>query len=247
MPGSTKPGRTPHFGRWRNFIGFSVAVADVGAALAAGAFGIFIRWLRVPDAFSAPQFWAEDGKVLARRVSSRMESLLYSPCRLSERRAEDNSRFGILFDPVEARRLYAAAAILLTSWVAGTAALCVRPPLMGFLFGCALLIPPHASNITNIQWFSAPVLASLVASASKSPSRLISIDKATFAAAASLSGPFSVILVPMAALRLHWRRDVVSVLLLLGALIQAVAQPSMRAENVVMGQSHCGPTIRFRG
>jgi hypothetical protein len=205
----------------------SITKLHLAAAFAAAMFAVFLLWLRAPDAFYAPQFWAEDGTLFWLGQYTEGWHAFFTPYAGYLQTAPRLTAFlASFFDVARAPRLYATAAILLTAWASVTAALSVRPPLMSFLFGCALLIPPHSSgeilgNISNTQWFFAPVLGLVLVSETENQP-VVAANNTAFAFLASLSGPFSIIAAPLAVLRFWWRRDLLSVLVILGGLVQFV-------------------------
>ncbi|MCG6203630.1 hypothetical protein LPW26_03180 [Rhodopseudomonas sp. HC1] len=192
--------------------------------------------VRTPDAFLNPQFWAEDGVIFWQQMADHggwaavqmpYAGYLHAAPRLTALVAS-------LFDPAYAPRLYASAAILLTLWSAATAATCVEDQRLGFLLGVGLLLPPMADgeifgNITNIQWLLAPTLALLLAAPP-------SINRAAFAVVAGLSGPFSILIAPIAAVRAVIKRDVVAALIVVTACVQTYILLTSTAAPIIDGQ-----------
>lgn len=226
----------------------------VAIAGAAGVFTIFLLWLRAPDGFRSPQFWAEDATVFWLQqylygwhavfipyagylhLAPRAVALLASAC-----------------SPEYAPRLYALAAALLTAWTAATIAAAIQPAWMGFLFGCALVLPQLPTgeifmNITNIQWILAPGLAAVVMSRS-SEMPILRRNGLVFAAVSSFTGPFSVMLAPLSAIRLWKTRDAVSIVALAGALTQFAMLLFLRTAAAATQQSdyaHLAWTVMLR-
>lgn len=192
--------------------------------------------VRTPDAFLNPQFWAEDGVVFWQQMADHgpwaafqipYAGYLHAAPRLTAIVAS-------FFDPAYAPRLYASAAILLTVWSAVTAARCVEDHRLGFLLGVGLLLPPMANgeifgNITNVQWLLAPTLALLLAAPP-------SINRAAFALIAGLSGPFSIFIAPIAAIRAVTKRDIVAALIVASGCVQAYALLTSTVAPIIDGQ-----------
>ncbi|CAN0258636.1 unnamed protein product, partial [Phaeothamnion confervicola] len=192
--------------------------------------------MRTPDAFFSPQFWAEDGVVFWQQMAENDAwTAFWIPYAGYFHAAPRLTAFiASFFDPAYAPRLYASVAILLTLWSATTAATCVEDRRLGFLLGVGLLLPPMASgeifgNITNVQWLLAPTLALLLAAPP-------SINRAAFALLAGLSGPFSIFIAPIAAVRAVMRRDLVAALIVVSGCIQLYTLLTSTVPPIIDGQ-----------
>jgi hypothetical protein len=176
----------------------------------------------MPDALAAPQLFAEDAVVFFRQQYVRGWIAVVQPYAGYLNAAPRlTSLVASFFDPALAPKFYVASAIGLAAWSAGTAASCDELPARGFLLGSALALPPHAGlevfgTITNIQWVLAPTLA-LVCMTAKA-----TINTVAFTLVAGLSGPFSTLLLPWAALRTLKQRDSIGYAVVACGLTQLV-------------------------
>lgn len=180
------------------------AVVVIG--LAAG----FLLLLRVPDVFLHPQFWAEDAGIFFQQQKIMGASAIVQPYagylhlvpRLTALLASP-------FPSRDAPAIYDTSALVFTMWSAATIANARYD--IAWLGGLLLVAVPHwwgevLGTITNIQWLMAPALAMIVAT--PSPARLPSrANQLAFTVCASLSGPFSILALPLCAARLWTSRD----------------------------------------
>jgi hypothetical protein len=189
---------------------------------------IALLWLRVPGQFSNPQFWAEDGPVFWIDQHRYGLARLFTPYNGFIEMAPRLIAFGAsFFDPSSAPRLFAVGAVAFTVWAAVSAASSVSNPLMGLLLGSTLAAAPYAGDqilgyALSIQWVIAPVAALLLV-ADAEPGKFMKINNVLFSAVAALTGPFSIVFSPVAFARYARRRDVSSLVVLAGAVIQFLA------------------------
>ncbi|MBB5047015.1 hypothetical protein HNR60_001767 [Rhodopseudomonas rhenobacensis] len=232
------------------YAGCAAAIANVRVPIwiAAGLVGALVLFLRSPDVFINPQFWAEDGPVFWQDQAELGWRALFKPYagyfNVAPRLV---AALASWLNPAHAPRVFGLAAIALTLWSACTASTCVDDPRLGVLLAIGLLLPPIYGgevfgNVTNTQWLMAPTLALLLAS-KPAPNRV------AFAAIAGLSGPFSVFLLPLAAARAIARKDIVAATIGAAGLIQLAAL-SMAAATP-LGQSepdlaHLAGVVVFR-
>jgi hypothetical protein len=162
---------------------------------------IGLLFVRAPDALLAPQFWAEDAnhywldqyergfltslfrtyagyvQVMPRLIAATASPLPYS------------------MHPAA----FVAAAALVTGWTAATIAALPLPPLLAGLLGlCIVLVAPGEAlaNPTNLQWIMAAALPLIAAT--QAPSGAIArANQIGFVALSGLSGPFSVLMMPI--------------------------------------------------
>ena len=198
-------------------------VAAISAALAA----LLLYWFRDPQAFVSPQFWAEDGMIFWLEQYTRGWRAIFIPYAGTSDFAPRVTAFlASFFDPSYAPRLYATAAIAFTCWSAATAATAIESPLIGFLFGLAIMLPPNPSGemlgtVSDAQWFLAPTLA-LIAATDSRTSLALRLNRVLFTAIAGLTGPFSIFTAPLAARRFWKHREWDLGLIVICGLLQAV-------------------------
>ncbi len=177
---------------------------------AMAAFVLAGLFCRAPDAFDHPQFWAEDGSLFfrdawtqgLRSIALPYAGYLHLAPRLVALAAEP-------FGAVAAPTLYVPSAVLLTLWAAGTVAAAKLPcaPLLGSL---VILVPGCGDvlgTITNAQWIlQAALLAVVISPSPEGPAARA--NQSALCVVSGLSGPFSILVSPLAAWRvLRERRD----------------------------------------
>jgi hypothetical protein len=95
---------------------------------------------------------------------------------------------------------FVAGAAMVTGWTAATiAGLALPQPLAASLGVAALLAVPGGetlTNPTNVQWIMAPALP-LIAAAASPAGRLARANQLAFVALSGLSGPFSILMIPI--------------------------------------------------
>lgn len=194
-------------------------------AVAVSIVTVVLLWLRVPGQFSNPQFWAEDSVVFW--LDQYQSGLLrfFNPYAGTMETAPRLIAFGSsFFDISFAPKAFAVGAIGLTTWAAASAALSYSSPVLGFLIGSALVVPPYAGdeilgNAVNIQWVLAPVLTLLLLSERKERG-VVFVSNCAFVGIAATTGPFSIILIPIAIARFVKFRDAMSMIVLAAAVVQ---------------------------
>jgi hypothetical protein len=167
-------------------------------------FGVTVALLfaRAPDAFFAPQFWAEDAVVFW--LQQYEQGFLASLLRPSAGYLHIMPRvIAALADwlPYQIHpAAFVAGAAIVTGWTAATiAGLALPLPLAALLGLAALLAVPSGetlTNPTNAQWIMAPALP-LIAAAAPPAGRFARANQVVFVALAGLSGPFSILMIPI--------------------------------------------------
>ena len=206
----------------------SALAADPPAALVLGACAA-VLFLRRAEAFSNAQFWAEDGHFFERAYVLGARSLavpyagyLHTVPRLVAGAAS-------LLSPTVAPLAYVAAAALLTLYVASRtlSPRCPLPRAAGFLALGVVLVPDTYEvllNIVNLQWVLAGGLVLLLLSRDPERPREWAHDLLA-ALLLGLTGPFSLILLPLFLWRAAARRTresaVLSAVIVATALLQA--------------------------
>ena len=193
-------------------------VPTFAAPLVSGFLAFALLYLRAPDAFINPQFWAEDGAAFWQHQARFGWPVLFDPylgyMLFAPRLVALAASF---FDPALAPRLFAAGAIAITVWSAATAATCLRDRRAGALLGVGLILAPVAygeifGRISHLQWILAPTLALTLVSRPDA-------NKLAFASLAAFTGPYCIFLAPLAAVAFYRSRNPVAVVCLVGAAV----------------------------
>ena len=187
---------------------------------------VFLLKVRAPDAFAHPQMWAEDAAVYWIQQYEFGNIAIFFPYAGYLQLLPRLAAFLASFFPYGwAPTIFGVWSIIVTAWSAATSSAAFVSPWVGLTIGATLLLPPHPGgevfgNITNLQWLTAPTLA-VIAGTSPPPGRLRQINQLLFTLIASLSGPFSIFLVPIFAWRLwHYKDYLTSTIAILAALTQ---------------------------
>ena len=184
--------------------------------------------LRKPDAFGYPQFWAEDFNpffIDARRFGPEVLFAPYNGYLHLLPRLIAGLAAGL--HPIVQPAVYVGAAFALTLAVVALA-LSPRLDLPGRPWlALAVVVVPHTGEVflnpTNVQWITA--LALLLTLLARDPAS--AADGATDAAVvvlAGLTGPFSVLLLPLFLARAWSRRTRASALIAAGVALTAAVQ-----------------------
>jgi hypothetical protein len=188
----------------------------VFALILSGLLVLVLLFLRAPDAFINPQFWAEDGPIFWQQQATHGWRALFDPYAgyllLAPRLVALVASF---FDPAQAPRLYAAGAIIITMWSAVTAATCTKDWRVGALLGVTLILTPIAwgevfARANMLQWITGPTLALVLVSAQDR-------NKVAFATVAAFTGPYSLFLAPVAAYQFYRRPNLSAAICLIAA------------------------------
>jgi hypothetical protein len=163
---------------------------------------IVLLFARAPDALFAPQFWTEDAVVFwSQQYEQGFLASLLRPSagylhvvpRLIEAIVD-----GLPYQMHPAA--FVAGAAVVTGWTAATiAGLALPLPLAALLGLAALLAVPTGetlTNPTNAQWIMAPALP-LIAAAAPPAGRFARANQVAFVALTGLSGPFSILMIPI--------------------------------------------------
>ena len=179
-------------------------------------------------AFTNAQFWAEDGHFFERAYVLGARSLLvpyagylHAVPRLV---AEAASRL----DPAAAPLAYTSAAALLTLYVASRtlSPRCPLPRASGYFALAVVLVPDTYEvllNVVNLQWVLAAGLVLLLVSRDPAGPGEWAHDLAA-ALLLGLTGPFSLVLLPLFAWRAASRHTVASAVIASGVLLAALLQ-----------------------
>lgn len=198
---------------------------------------LLIMFARRPSAFLIPQFWAEDGKIWY--ADAYNHGIIFSLITPENGYFQTFSRLVAILS--QAFPLKFGPAIFLTAAVAvqiGTALFIISPRMSRIVpdrswrlvLGLLYLAIPHSweihANVTNSQWHLA-LLACLIVIAEPSASKIGRAFDISVCLLASMSGPFCVLLIPVAAIQFLRQKNsmlaVFSGLFLVGGAIQAWA------------------------
>ena len=194
---------------------------------------LLLMFSRRPDAFLNPQFWAEDGAVWY--ADAYNHGIFYSLMTPEAGYYQTVSRlvaifaqlFPLYFAPAVFNFVAIAVKALIANFlVSSRLSEIVRSFAVRLLIGFVYLALPHSgethANLTNVQWHLA-LLAFLVIVVPGKHTAAKAFDIVVVAISA-LSGPFCLLLLPIAAVRFAVTRDRASVPVLLilaaGSLIQ---------------------------
>jgi hypothetical protein len=209
---------------------------------------------RAPDAFTMPQFWAEDATeffVTARQHGLASVPMPYSGyLHLGPRLV---AWAASLLPPLYAPAAYLAAAVGATLWTVALIAgeRCTLP--FRSLAALGTIWVPHTgevfANLTNVQWLlPLGVLATCLSQPTASAAG--TVLERLYLLLFAFSGPFSIILLPVIAGRLHasrtdrieWRRWLANgAICLAGAIAQAVL--ILRTGNLLPVLGPSGPAL----
>ncbi|SMD20333.1 hypothetical protein [Rhizobium sp. RU36D] len=192
-----------------------MTVRRIAAVWAAAVFGAGVLYSRTSGHLHNAQFWAEDGAVFFKdafitdgtTIALPFAGYLHFMPRFTAEAAS-------LFPSASAPAIYVWAAFAVSVWAVLVVA-ASRLPGAPFLAAVMLMVPHTGevlATITNVQWICAAALTAVACSPSPS-GRLNRANQVVFTFAASLSGPFSVFIGPVAVAR-AWRfRDPFSILI----------------------------------
>jgi hypothetical protein len=181
--------------------------------------------LRRAEAWSNPQFWAEDGVLYARARTAGSHAFLETMGGYLHTVLRAVADLAARADPAWAPGIFVAAATVVTLYVAGLT-LSARSNLPRFAGLCALavvLVPETHEvllNLVNLQWVLGAGLILVLLSADPMRRGQWAHDVVA-AAAMGMTGPFCIILFPLFLLRAYSRRTRASVVL--GAIVGACA------------------------
>ena len=219
------------------------------------AFAIVVS--RRPDALFNPQFWAEDGKYwYANAYNLGILPSLFLPhtgylqtiSRLTGSLAQF---FPLAFAPLIFNLVAIAIQILLVNLVISSRFAALIPTLKSrLLLGLVYLALPNSyeinANITNAQWHLA-LLACIVVLAAPSRFWIWRCFDVGVVLLSALSGPFAILLTPIAAIRWWVRRQkwLFSILVILatGALVQSL---TLLQQTRTASQLGASPKLFFK-
>ena len=201
------------------------APASLANAAAAALIAVALLLFRAPDVLKSPQMFGENGSVLwlDHHLLGLAALLKPYPDYLNSM-GRIGAAIAASFSPASAPRVYMLIAAAGVAWAAATAAAAAPNVRMGLLLAAGLLLVPHPSgevfgSVIHLMWIMGPVLGLLLC-LPPSATMLGRCNQFLFAAAASLTGPFAIIMAPMALLRFWRYRDALPAMALIGAAIQ---------------------------
>ena len=162
-------------------------------------FVFMMLFFRARDVFDHPQFWAEDGSVFFQNAwTDGLVSIAYAYAGYLHIVPRVVALAVEPFGAVAAPGLYVTAAVLLMLWSSWTIARTTLP--YARLLSVMLVLVPGCGDVlgtlTNAQWILQPALLALVIS-NGPKSAHVRANQCVFAAVAGLSGPFSILLMPL--------------------------------------------------
>lgn len=203
--------------------------------IAAGIAAFLITASHRPDAVLDPQFWAEDGKMWYQQAyNNGWLTALFTPeagyyQTISRIVAAASLLLPLAWAPaffnITAITAKSIAAVFITSRRMSDAIPDVRARLvLAFFYAAIPASYETTANLTNVQWHLA-LLAFLIIVARPAATSAGRVFDAVFLALSALSGPFCLLLTPIALVQVVIRRTKMSLLplgiMLIGSLIQA--------------------------
>ena len=163
---------------------------------------IALLFARAPDALRAPQFWAEDAVIFWSQQYERgfLASLLVpSAGYLHAMPRVIAALADWLPYPMHPAAFIAGAAVA-TGWTAATIAGLALPLPLAALLGVAVVLAAPTgetfTNPTNVQWIMASAMP-LIAATAPPAGRFARANQVAFVALSGLSGPFSILMIPI--------------------------------------------------
>lgn len=206
-------------GRWAGSLG--------GQRVLVGVAMLAMLFLRRPEAFLHPQFWAEDGVFYCDALYAGPKAFLTSYAGYFHLVPRFIAWLAHWVDPRFAPTIFLYSAVAVTV-ATGLLLLSRRLPLGGqWAMALGIVLVPHTGEIfhnpTNLQWIMALGLLATVLKAD--PDNVGDwLTDLTVLLLAGLSGPFTVFLLPLALARWILRRTEASFALLCLAAVPAAAQ-----------------------
>jgi hypothetical protein len=207
-----------------------------------------LLWARAPDAFAHPQFFAEDLGIFWLQWRDLGIASFFTPyggyLHLAPRLgAASTALLPFYLQPAA----YLATAVVATVWTVVTVASAQLPRGLGLALAASILVVPHDgevwASLVNMQWIMACALPVIAATGAPRATGA-RINQFAFLGIASLTGPFSAILVPLWIARgisaLKAREGyglAIAALGMLAGLTQVVCVASSDAPHEVPGQA----------
>lgn len=204
---------------------------DAGLLILVAALSVLVTVARRPDALFHAQFWAEDGKVFFEQAwnTGRLHALVTTYSGYLELLPRAAAFLGVSVGLRWAPLTFNLAALVFqvvpAVFFASRRCQSLVPGRgIRLLIAAVYLLLPNAEidlNITNVQWHVV-LLAFLIIVATPPRSRLAKTVDCAIVVASALTGPFGLLLVPIAAIW-YWRRRAAATLLLLASASMATA------------------------
>lgn len=187
----------------------SVPSKETFLVLAAVIIALVLAFLRASDALLAPQFRVEDGPIFFQQSHLIGWRALVSPyagyfVTFQRIVAFVASPFGAVYAP----DIYVVGWIVALCWSVATIASSAVPH--AWIYSLAFMLVPQRgaliASLTNSQWILAAAMVFVVASPAPA-SRLVRSNQLGLIVVSGLSGPFSILTLPVAAGRLYLQRS----------------------------------------
>ena len=200
-------------------------------------FGLLLIFSRRSDAFLNPQFWAEDGRVwYAQAYNNGFFAALFTPeagyfQTISRLVAGFAQIFPLEYAPLIFNLSAVGFKLLVAAFLLSKRLSNLLPDASARFFAAFIYLAlPHSyethANLTNVQWHLA-LLAFLVIIATPVAEKTWKIFDVAVVALSALSGPFCLLLAPLAAVKFWRERDKRNLYFLLilgtGCLLQGVS------------------------
>lgn len=220
--------------------------------IAASFISFLIVFSRRPDAVLNPQFWAEDGRVwYADAYNHGVVYSLFTPVAgyyqtISRLVACFTQLFPLAYTPVIFNLAAISAKILVVNFLLSSRLSNLIPSLpIRALIAFVYLALPHShetnANLTNAQWHLA-LLSFLIIVAAPSEKTLWKMFDVAAVLISALSGPFCLLLLPLAAVKFFKKREKWTVVLLVILIVSSIIQISSIATAERVTQQPLGAT-----
>lgn len=177
------------------------SLSSVISVPVAGFVAVLLLWARAPDAFSSPQFFAEDLAVFWSQWRDLGLASIWTPYGGYLHVAPRLGAAAASWLPFKLQpTAYLAVSVMVTGWTAMTIASARLPRGLGFALAMALSLVPHDGEIwaslVNMQWIMACALP-LIAMTETPRTPAARMNFLAFTAVASGTGPFSALAIPL--------------------------------------------------
>ena len=167
-----------------------------------GVLSVLILFMRAPDALYNEHFWAEDGDVFWLDAYTHGIKSLITPYAGYLHTTQRIGAWGISFFPYATQPLlYSITGAMISAWTAITITTTLPNRTLGALIGLSLVLVRHDMGeifltLVNTQWIMACALPILIISP-PATSKLWRLNQLAFLSLSVLTGPFSVMLIPL--------------------------------------------------